>query len=282
MPAYFSNIFNYLLDAVTATLLQVLMLFGPLLVLAFLMHQVSRQVEKHSTRLMGSRGYLYAFGWLGTAVHETGHAFFCLVFGHKITGMKLFSPDHENGTLGHVNHSYNCRNPYHNIGNFFIGIGPVIFGSFLLYGLVWLLFDVRLNQIAGDKIMPENFSNVDTILATFQALWTGVVDFVSEIKQNSDNAWWKVLILMYVLFAAGSAVSMSKADIAGAFSGFKYILILMFLINLICLSFKDFIGNIISEMSTALSAFYFLLIISLIINNLFLLFLFFVRKLFYR
>ncbi|MGM0650191.1 MAG: hypothetical protein ACQES1_06750, partial [Bacteroidota bacterium] len=75
MPACFSNILNYLLDAVTATLLQVLMLFGPLLVLAFLMHQVSRQVEKHSIRLMGLRGYLYAFGWLGTAVHETGHAF---------------------------------------------------------------------------------------------------------------------------------------------------------------------------------------------------------------
>ncbi|MFO7789982.1 MAG: hypothetical protein R6V32_05365, partial [Bacteroidales bacterium] len=76
----------------------------------------------------------------------------------------------------------------------------------------------------------------------------------------------------------GSAVSMSKADIAGAFSGFKYILILMFLINLVCLSFKDFTGNIISEMSTALSAFYFLMIISLLINSLFLLVIFFVRK----
>src|SRR6185437_12024785 len=68
----------------------------------------------------------------GVAIHELGHAFFCLIFRHKIVKMKLFSPQSD-GTLGYVQHSYNPASTYQKFGNFFIGTGPIWFGTLLVY-----------------------------------------------------------------------------------------------------------------------------------------------------
>ena len=46
--------------------------------------------------------------------------------------MQLFRPGRD-GTLGYVEHAYNRRSLYQSVGNFFIGTGPIWFGSALVY-----------------------------------------------------------------------------------------------------------------------------------------------------
>ena len=55
--------------------------------------------------------------------------------------IRLFQPDLETGVLGYVNHSYNKRNMYKVLGNYFIGVAPIVAcfwfqGCFVLYYLL--------------------------------------------------------------------------------------------------------------------------------------------------
>jgi hypothetical protein len=142
------SILSYLWQALSATLIQLLILLGPGLVLTLILNFETRFIENRAVSTMGRGWYLGLCGWLGTIVHELGHAFFCVIFGHKITDMKLFSPNPETGALGYVKHTYNRKNIYQLVGNFFIGIGPILLGTVVIFLLAyWLLnlnpFDTR-------------------------------------------------------------------------------------------------------------------------------------------
>ena len=96
----------------------------------------------------------YITGFIGTPIHELSHALFCLIFGHKIHEIKLFQIGGD-GTLGYVNHSYNPKNIYHKIGNFFIGVAPIIGVSLAFYLLnLWLVPDMA-HQIANSVSLSE-------------------------------------------------------------------------------------------------------------------------------
>ena len=103
-----------------------------------ILRYANRSTSVSLMRTMGRKG-VFVTAWLGTPVHELAHAAMCVVFGHRVTELKLFSPDEQTGTLGYCKHSYNKKNPYHVIGNFFIGIAPVISGLAAVYLLMTLL-----------------------------------------------------------------------------------------------------------------------------------------------
>lgn len=66
--------------------------------------------------------------WIGVPIHELGHAIMCVLFRHKIVATQFFPTDTSQGALGYVQHQYNHKSVYQRIGNFFIGIGPIISG----------------------------------------------------------------------------------------------------------------------------------------------------------
>lgn len=280
LPHFTMLILNYILDAILSSLFQLLVLFGPFLILALLMSQVSRLIELNSIKLIGTKAYLYSFGWLGTSVHEIGHAIFCPLFGHKITEMKLFSMDYSSGIIGYVNHSYNPRNIYHNIGNFFIGVGPIILGSLVLYGIIWWMYGVNIMQLTNIKILPESFTNINDIKSIGNSFSTSLKSFFEIVFNGSTSKWWKTLIFIYLIFSIGVSINLSKPDIKNAYKGFLYIIAIIFIINLTTNWLGDYTTNISGLISGALSGFYFILICTIGINIIFMLILVLLRRIF--
>ncbi|MBR2466560.1 MAG: hypothetical protein IKM18_00290 [Clostridia bacterium] len=191
---------NYLLQLVFS--IGIIVVFGLLIMLC----------RRWFCNLMGPKGYkiLLITGAVGTPIHELSHALMCLIFGHKITDMKLYQPDSDDGTLGYVNHSYNPKNLYHQIGNFFIGIAPIVCGNAFLLFLMALL-------------VPDVFSDVGAAIAGVDPSFGGYISVIPEIfagifspSNFADWRWWIFLVLAIMV---ASHMELSPADIKGSVVG---------------------------------------------------------------
>lgn len=251
-------ILNYLLRVLEATGIHLAILFGPLLAAGFLMHYLSGWNERLTMRLVGRSGYLMVFGWLGTAVHELGHALFALLFGHRIEEMKLFSPDPKTGTLGYVKHSWNRKNLYHIIGNFFIGIGPILLGTLVLFLVFFLLYG-RMISPSGE-IMTGKLQDLPAMIME------SAKQFLMTIFTGEQSSFWKTFLLVYILFSVGGSVKLSGSDIQGAAKGFLFIVLLLLAFNLVTLWSGDYVRSMCETLSGWLGGFYLLFILSLLIN----------------
>ena len=271
MNEFLHKTWDYLLVAGKATLIQLFVLLGPLLFLAFAMNFLARKNEELSYKTLGQKVYLYVFGWLGTSVHELGHAIFAILFTHKISEIKLFTPT-SGKSLGQVKHSYTKGNPYQTVGNFFIGIGPILLGALLLWLVTWLLFDLNAISIAekqGVHINHRLFTSWELVKSTGQGIFDGIVNIYRVVIENHGAYWWKVVLFIYLFYAIGSSVTLSSSDIKGAFRGFIYFVILLLVFNLATVWKGDFATRFFDKTGNYLSGFYFLIVLSMALNVVF-------------
>jgi len=267
------KIWSYLLDAGLETLSQLFVLLGPLLLLALLMNIVARKNEELSYKVLGQKVYLYIFGWLGTAVHELGHAIFAVIFVHKISEIKLFSPN-SGKSLGHVKHSYKAGNPYQTIGNFFIGIGPILLGTALLFVVTYFLFGLNIFIISEKHNVLFNFDlfkNIDSLKTAVVNIWKGIRECMDIILTGPKTNWWKLVLFFYLFYAVGSSITLSTSDIKGAFRGFLYFVFVLLLFNICTLWMGGFAIDFFRKINHYLSGFYFLIILSMGLNIVFIL-----------
>lgn len=262
-------ILNYLLAVFISTLTQVFILFGPLLILAILMHFITKQNQKLSFQVLGNKVYLYVFGWLGVSAHELGHAIFAILFGHRIVDMKLFTPKSTNGNLGYVSHSYTQSSIYQTVGNFFIGIGPILFGSIFLYFITYLLFQFSTGDITQVQITAQSFTSLESLKVAGQNIWSSLNTYINLVFFSAQSAWWKIVLLVYFLYSIGSSITLSRPDIQSAKSGFLYFILILALFNLATLWIGDFTAELFNKISIFFSGFYFLIVLSILINLVF-------------
>ena len=238
-------VLSYLWAAILASLTQIGIFLVPGLVLTLIMNYASTLMQRRALATIGKSWFLGLFGWLGTVVHELGHAFFCLIFRHKITAMKLFDPDPETGTLGYVEHTYDSSNIYQLAGNFFIGIGPILLGTALIYILLFLLLGLNpFNFVTNvDSAMPHIYSwGILTMI--FQTFWTSATGLISAIFSGNNLSTWQLYVFIYLAFAIGSSITLSPSDIKGTLKGLSVILILVFIFNLATVWAGDLTSNI--------------------------------------
>lgn len=185
----------------------------PWIAVALIMQLLSSFLRTKLAQKIGPAPYVYLTA-PGVVVHELSHALFCILFGHSITDMQLFSPE-EDGTLGYVSHEYNPRNLYHQVGNFFIGTGPIWGGTLLLWFLSYLLLPNPVTS--GDKTLWQQFAAYLSIFFT-------------------ANFWcsWQGWLWIYLAFTITQHITLSGADLEGALTGFGFLVVLI-LLSTICL-----------------------------------------------
>lgn len=259
-------VLQYILDVLLATLTHLAILLAPILLLGLIMHVISQQIEKLTIGIIGMHGYLYLFGWIGTAVHELGHLIFALLFGHHVSNVKLFSFNASNPEMGYVKHSFNKKNIYQNLGNFFIGIGPILLGGSALFIVGYFLLDINFNSITNNNLKLINSSVAESIKNVFYSFYDALMNLIKSITQNNETVWWKYLLFFYLLFAIGSSISLSQSDIKGSFSGLLLFIALILLFNLTTLWLGDFAIVIFTTLSNLASGFYLILLLSIVFN----------------
>ena len=177
-------------------------------------------------RTIGRKGplLLVITGAVGTPVHELSHALMCLLFGHRVDEIKLYRPNANDGNLGYVKHSYNKKNLYHQIGNFFIGIAPIICGSGVLLLLMRLSVPTVFDEFVSNIGLIAKFSYSEIAFADIWDIFTiSIKAFLVVFDlSHADNVWWWVFITLALMIS--SHMELSGSDIRG---GVKGLLILL-------------------------------------------------------
>lgn len=209
-----------ILDILKVFGLQVLLILVPLILFGYLIYFCTIRFYRNFGR--GANAVVYITGFFGTPIHEMAHALFCVIFGHKITKIKLFQIGVD-GSLGYVNHSWDPKNPYQKMGNFFIGIAPMVIIPLFLVLIAFLLLPSMVGEISSIVKSADIAFDV-SIFSVFGDMFKAVAGFAS------DYHFW-IFIGVGILFALH--MNLSPADIKNASSGVALLLGLMVLIDTI-------------------------------------------------
>ena len=211
------------MEILKSFLLQILLTIGVIVIFGYTIALIRRAFCRITGRA-GSK-ILLATGIVGTPIHELSHAVMCIIFGHKIKQIKLYQPNSTDGALGYVTHSYNKRNVYHLIGNFFIGIAPIICGN----GVILLLMRLIIPDISSDIwISLEAVSESDV-----SSYFVFIIEFLKTLFDplNFDNALFWVFIVLAIMIS--SHMELSGADIKNGASGFAVIAAILLTVDVL-------------------------------------------------
>ncbi len=158
---------------------------------------------------------------IGTPIHELGHAMMCPLFGHRITRIKLWSPNAENGVYGFVEHSYNRRNPWAKFGNLPIGLGPIFSGLGVVVLMLWLCFPAQWS---------EYLSLSRTLLAegtTVAEIAKGIFSLLCALPSAFADDWLRSLLGLLVILPVSLHITLSWEDVKGSVGAIPMYLLMM-------------------------------------------------------
>lgn len=262
----------YLVQVIQTTAWQVFLLFGPGLVLALGMYYLSGILRSQVTQVFNWKIFVY-LTIPGTVLHELGHAFFCLVFRHQIREIRLFDPDPFTGSLGYVTHAYSRDNLYQVIGNFFIGIGPLLSGSTVISLASYLLIGPAVfSAIQEPSLDATTFTSLSSAGAYFESVLASSLAMLAALLQVDHLERWEFYLFLYLVFAIGSHTWLSPPDLESTWSGFAAFLILLFALNLVTLWMGNLGTELVVFVSQAYSFFYGYMLFAIILTLGFVLF----------
>ena len=221
----------FIKDLLIATFGQLAALFAGAVIFGLLIHIISQLTFRSLLKALGMKG-VYLVAWLGTPIHELGHVLFCILFLHRIETIKLFEPDPVTGTLGYVTHTWNKRNPWQVLGNFFIGIGPVLLGCAALLGLFYFLIP------AGSETWGSIVTNAGQIDSSYA--FTDYISIFGEsafsmlraIFTMNNPGHWQFWVFLYLAICVSSNVRLSWDDLKLTLRGLGCIVLPFLLLNL--------------------------------------------------
>ncbi|MGL5416214.1 MAG: hypothetical protein ACRDAU_11190 [Clostridium sp.] len=212
-----------------------------LIILGFLIRIIERKSNNYIFNTFGKPGII-VYGVIGTTVHEFSHFIMAKLFLHKVTDVKWFSLNinGNNGELGHVRHSFNKKNIYQRVGNFFIGTAPLLIGSLILMLCYFLLLRNSFTQILNHISISDFFHLGDSFnIFAFVSLLLNKFLFIMEATFTVSNltsiSFW---IFLFIAISIGTHMSLSSADLRNSVDGILFIFIISLIISGIFILFK--------------------------------------------
>jgi hypothetical protein len=222
----------FLKDFLLASLGLAASLFLGVFLFGLLIQFISQLSFKSLANAFGPVG-TYFVAWIGTPIHESGHAIFCLIFGHRIAEIHFFKPDETTGTIGFVYHKWNPKNPYQVIGNFFIGIGPMVLGSAVLFALFYYL--IPGSHGAWSSII-DNVGSIEkgaSFMTYLTAFKDAALSIITLVFTWSNLGLWQFWVFLYLSICVASNIRLSWADFKGSLSAIGCIILPLLIVTLI-------------------------------------------------
>jgi hypothetical protein len=219
----------FLLDLLFRTCAETIYITGMIILLGLLLGILRTYSINNLSRSFG-RTAVMVTGFIGVPVHELSHAVFAVLFGHKVTDIKLLQKPDENGVMGYVNHSYNKLSIYQQIGNFFIGTAPIFGGVISLIALMHFTIPQTYNQFTHmiiKNLYAEalNKSTLEGILSSYG----GLIITIFSLRNFENPLFY---IFLFVSICISSHISLSFADIKGASRGLGAIFLILLILNI--------------------------------------------------
>lgn len=227
---------------IVSTLTQFWWLFGVMGIMGLLLYTLARYARSNFVKSLGPSFDTYFTGWIGTPIHEFGHWLFCIIFRHKVKEVRFFQPDKASGTLGYVSHSFDSKSIYQRIGNFFIGIGPILVGSMVIGMLAYFMLpnQQRIVNHFNDFILSwpieVSYGWKVALSSVLDNLWIIFRMFFLRADYSSLSFW----IFVYVSFAISSHMMLSISDLKTSGYGVISLIALLLMLNILSLLLSKF------------------------------------------
>lgn len=178
-------------------------------------------------------GIVRLTGYIGTPIHEYSHALMCLLFGHTVKKISVFGDTKRSRTLGYVEHTYYRKNLYQQMGNFFIGISPILAGGVVILLLVRLLtpemfFAMRAETAEIRAAFLGGFDG-EAILT----LLGGIGSMLGSFFALGNFLNWRWWICMVLAFSIAIHMEISRSDIVSGLRGLGVIAAMLLVADLI-------------------------------------------------
>jgi hypothetical protein len=246
---------EFLITLGKTVVIQIIGLFGIFFVFGIILSILQKKTHQIYMQTIGWKGILWT-AWIGTPIHEFGHAFFAKLFRHKIVEISVFKPNEETGELGHVEHTFKKFSLYQRIGNFFIGSAPMIFGSIFLVLMLYFLLP------NGKEIFQPLQNNTSSIFIIF----TSVAKTLWNLFSIENITAWNFWLFLYMSFAIASHIAPSKKDRQGMWGGLFWLILILIIINAIALYLETDITKYILAINQYLGIFIAVFTYALIIS----------------
>ncbi len=210
---------TFLQTLIGAVLIQLVGVLGIFFLFGFILSKIQRAIQGNYQRSVGWKGILWT-AWLGTPIHELSHVFFAWLFRHRIHDISLFRPNRDEGTLGHVDHSFNKFSLYQRMGSFFVGAAPMILGPMVLTALLYIL-------VPNAK---EIFNPLIDTFDSFGGFWTSLIA-LAKLVTFANISSWKFWLFVYLSFCIASHLAPSRADLRTMWGGFFWFLVILIVAN---------------------------------------------------
>ena len=228
------DIIYFIVIIFSKTFIDLFRLFGNIIIFGFILYLLSSMTRRIFAKTLGAKTELYITGWIGTPIHELSHALFCIIFNHKINDIKLFTT--KSDTIGYVLHSYDSRSWYQQIGNFFIGVGPIIMGTLIVYFLFLLLapelkeniFSVKIDYDKSAGILNMIYSGISNIFISILNIFSNIIKNILVSQSYKNIGFW---IFIYLSISIASHMELSPADISHAWKGMLVIFAVSLIFN---------------------------------------------------
>ena len=266
MPPVIEAALAYLLKAGIATARQLFAVLGVGMIFGFLIHHISRAIQRYASDIFSKCVYAYLFMIPGVVSHELSHWVVAVLSLFKIGKVVLFQCK-PGEPYGYVEHSQ-PSNPFQEIGEFFVGVAPIVLGALAIYGFSLLL--VGPSVFAGASFTVEMADSPNLLVVLGQVIESVVVTtlrvFVNLVSLRGVPGWG-VWLFLYLAYSLSNAMNLSDLDWAHAVRGFIYLFVLLFIVNaVVMLDGQDVIGSYVVGISQKISRVYAAMLFALSLN----------------